>query len=178
VLLGVGSFALASVFEMLRPYLLTVAGVFLSVAFYRVYRVKPADGCIAGTCPVSPQRQKLALWIGLGAVLLFAAFPYYSGFFWTHLETAGASTNSAVLSVSSTALRSASLHIDGMFCSGCAAVVESALSHVDGVQHVSVSLETKTATVQYDPAQTTLERLQAAVSQAGYRPSIEGPDTE
>jgi copper chaperone CopZ len=59
-----------------------------------------------------------------------------------------------------------------MFCSGCAAAVQSALSHVDGVRHISVDLEKKTATVNYDPSRATLERMEAAVSAAGYKATL------
>jgi MerT mercuric transport protein len=40
VLVGVGTFGLASVFESARPYLLAVAGALLVIAFYRTYRVR------------------------------------------------------------------------------------------------------------------------------------------
>ncbi len=183
VVLGLGTFGLASTFEATRPYLLVLVGALFAGAFYRAYRPKTpktAEACADGACvlPVSQRRQKALLWIGLGAAILFAAFPYYSGMLWENGVGVLASSGSPTLPAATSSVRSASLHVDGMFCSGCAAMVESALSRVDGVRRVSVSLEQKSAAVEYDAARVTLERMQAAVSEAGYTASIASSDKE
>jgi mercuric ion transport protein len=67
VLVGVGTFGLASVFESAPPYLLAVAGALLVIAFYRTYRgTKAAEACSTGTCAVPQRGQKALLWIGFG----------------------------------------------------------------------------------------------------------------
>jgi mercuric ion transport protein len=173
VLLGVGAFGLASVFESARPYLLAVADVLIVTAFYQAYRSTKADeACIAGACPVPRRPQRALLWIGLVIVILFAAYPYYSEFLWPYQESVQSSSNSTMPSMSSHYVRLASLHIDGMFCGGCAAAVQSALSHVDGVRHVSVDLEKKTATVDCDPSRARVDRMEAAVAATGYKATL------
>lgn len=178
VVLGLGTFGLASTFEAARPYLLALVGVLFAGAFYRTYRPKTTEACAEGACalPVSQRRQKALLWIGLGVAVLFAAFPYYSGMLWNNSVSVLASGSSPTLPAATSPVRSASLQIEGMFCSGCAAMVESALSRVDGVRRVTVNLEQKSAAVEYDPSRVTPERMQAAVSEAGYTASVTGKE--
>ncbi|MDR2173000.1 MAG: heavy-metal-associated domain-containing protein [Burkholderiales bacterium] len=65
-------------------------------------------------------------------------------------------------------LVSATFHIDGMTCQGCAASVTRALEATPGVINVAVSLDDKYAIVQYDDAQTTSSTLIAVIENAGF----------
>ena len=56
------------------------------------------------------------------------------------------------------------IHIEGMMCVHCAGRVEKALGALPGV-HVSVDLESKTATV---TGESSDEALRRAVEDAGY----------
>jgi copper chaperone len=58
--------------------------------------------------------------------------------------------------------------ISGMTCMGCVGSVKRVLSAVAGVAGVEVTLAPGAATVSYDPAQTGVEALKAAVTEAGY----------
>ncbi len=58
--------------------------------------------------------------------------------------------------------------IEGMTCASCVRHVERALEKVPGVSSVSVNLATERAAVTFDPGQTTLDQLSAAVEKAGY----------
>jgi len=60
------------------------------------------------------------------------------------------------------------LQVNGMTCSGCARSVKRVLESVAGVQSADVSLDKGEARVVYDPSRATLERLKAAVADAGY----------
>jgi copper ion binding protein len=62
----------------------------------------------------------------------------------------------------------ATFHIDGMTCQGCVASVTRALKTLSGVTDVTVSLNDKRATVQYDDTQTTPAALIAAIEDAGF----------
>lgn len=53
-------------------------------------------------------------------------------------------------------------------CNMCAANISEALDKVKGVKDYSVNLEEKNATVTYDDALTTLEKIENAISKAGY----------
>ncbi|MGN6104335.1 MAG: copper ion binding protein, partial [Kofleriaceae bacterium] len=62
----------------------------------------------------------------------------------------------------------AELAITGMTCAACVRRIEKALRAVPGVHEATVNLVTERATVQLDPAQTTVAALVAAVESAGY----------
>ena len=55
-----------------------------------------------------------------------------------------------------------------MHCAACVGKVERALATVPGVEQATVNLATERATVAFDPAQTAVPALQAAVAEAGY----------
>ena len=59
------------------------------------------------------------------------------------------------------------LAIDGMSCGHCVKSVEQALKALDGVAVEQVAIGT--ATVQYDPAATSVDRLKDAVEDEGYQ---------
>jgi len=65
--------------------------------------------------------------------------------------------------------RTVELSISGMVCDGCVHIVQSKLSALDGVANCEVDLEPGRARVEFDPSVTSLEDLQAAVTQAGYK---------
>ncbi len=61
----------------------------------------------------------------------------------------------------------------GMACSVCAAHVEKTLNHIEGVRSATVSLASRTATVEYDEAKVSPSLLKQKVSEAGYDLVIE-----
>ena len=52
----------------------------------------------------------------------------------------------------------------GMACSACSANVERCLNKIEGVHEATVSLPTRTATVDYDESVVTLASLKEAVN--------------
>ena len=70
-------------------------------------------------------------------------------------------------------LKRLDLPISGMSCASCAANVERALKHVEGVRAANVNLATSQATVMFDPRQVDPGRLARAVRDAGYE--VPGP---
>jgi len=64
--------------------------------------------------------------------------------------------------------RRVTLPVTGMTCAACARHVESALRAQPGVRTAAVNLAIHRATVDYDDGATDLERLAAAVDDAGY----------
>lgn len=62
--------------------------------------------------------------------------------------------------------------IKGMHCASCVMVLERSLKKVDGVLQAAVNLATEKATVTYDPAKVTDEKLSSAVSNVGYQALI------
>ena len=60
------------------------------------------------------------------------------------------------------------LKVTGMTCGGCTSSVTNALNAVNGVADVAVSLSAGEAVVQYDERVTSAEKLESAVTAAGY----------
>ncbi|MCC5906414.1 MAG: copper ion binding protein [Balneolaceae bacterium] len=58
--------------------------------------------------------------------------------------------------------------IYGMHCAGCVNNAEKALSRVEGVKSVSVQLATEKAVVEFENGDIPFEKLNEAVSQAGF----------
>ncbi|EPZ45091.1 copper chaperone CopZ [Alicyclobacillus acidoterrestris] len=58
--------------------------------------------------------------------------------------------------------------VQGMTCSGCVNSVTKALTAVEGVQKVEVSLEQNQATVTFDESKVTMANLKDAIEDAGY----------
>ena len=69
-----------------------------------------------------------------------------------------------------------SLPIDGMSCSSCVASVKRAVSSIDGVTGVEVSLEHRQANVHYVPEKVSPQQIVGAINKLGYKagePKIE-----
>jgi len=68
--------------------------------------------------------------------------------------------------------RTTHLAISGMSCANCASTIDEALEALEGVRNADVNYATDEATVTYDPAVTSLERIYDAVDGAGYDPEL------
>ncbi|MBR4381570.1 MAG: copper-translocating P-type ATPase [Bacteroidaceae bacterium] len=66
-----------------------------------------------------------------------------------------------------------SIPVVGMMCAVCSAHVEKKLSSLEGVSSCAVSLPTRTALVEYDPAVISLQGMKEAVESIGYDLVIE-----
>jgi copper ion binding protein len=166
---GLGSFGAAAVFEAWRPYLLVVTFGLLAAAFYFTYRRKDV-ACADGTCATTKASrwQKPVLWIATGVIVLFAAFPYYSGRFWAGLNGPSKGQGGLVASAAVERPMSVRLKVGGMTCGGCAVALESALKALPGVRSATADYEKGEAQVEYDPARVRLEKLVEAVKEAGF----------
>ena len=64
------------------------------------------------------------------------------------------------------------LDIEGMMCNNCKKHVENAINGVKGVKKVEVSLENKTAEVEYAEGKVEAQALADAVTAAGYKATV------
>jgi P-type Cu+ transporter len=64
--------------------------------------------------------------------------------------------------------------VQGMTCAACSARVQRTLERTPGVSGANVNLMTGSATVSYDPASTTPERLVEAIRETGYGAELPG----
>ncbi len=61
-----------------------------------------------------------------------------------------------------------SMDVERMSCALCPVTVRKAMKRVDGVQHVEVNYDTKTATVTFDDSNTTAAEIAQASTDVGY----------
>jgi mercuric ion transport protein len=168
-LAGAGIVGASAFFERWRPLLLGITFTLLGLGFYFGYR-KQKHACAPGSAcerPAISRAGRLWLWISTVFVLLFAAFPYYSG------PVAGlllSGRNGSGASVPQAAqLKRISISVEGMTCASCARTVESKIREIRGVTAVNVSYEKSRADIEFDPGQVTLQELDKAVQDAGYK---------
>lgn len=60
------------------------------------------------------------------------------------------------------------LRVEGMSCEHCEKAVKGAVSALDGVSHVEVSLPDKRVTVDYDEAKADEAQMKEAIEDQGY----------
>ena len=65
-------------------------------------------------------------------------------------------------------LLTTTIKASSMVCGSCAKNIEKAVYRVDGVKEVNVDLKAKTVSVKFVPAQTNVETIELAISDAGY----------
>ncbi len=70
------------------------------------------------------------------------------------------------------ASQTVTLKVPDMSCTACPITVKKALSKVDGVSKIDVSLEKLEAVVTFDDAKTSIKKLTEATGSAGYPSSL------
>lgn len=60
------------------------------------------------------------------------------------------------------------LNVNGMTCTHCEKAVTKALTTLEGVKNVHVSLPGKTVAIQFEPEKITLDELKYAIEDQGY----------
>ena len=66
------------------------------------------------------------------------------------------------------AMEFARINVEGMSCNHCVNAVKTAVEAIDGVSSVEVSLENNTASIEFDPAKTTVGEIKEAIGEEGY----------
>ncbi len=167
ILAGIGG--IASTFAWLdpfRPYLIALTIGILSYAWYK--KLRPAKSKdIECACETD---EKQAFWHSKAflafisvAALLLLAFPSYSGVFFR-------SAKSAPIIVEKENIAIATLHIQGMTCSGCEHSVNKALRDKAGVMESRSDHRRGLAWVKYDKSKVgAVDFLDAVENQVGYK---------
>ena len=75
-------------------------------------------------------------------------------------------------------LRTVALPVRGMTCASCVGHVERGLREAPGVAEVSVNLATERATVAFDPNLSSIDKLRAAIAEAGYEAGFPNEQVE
>jgi copper chaperone CopZ len=170
-LLGLGAFSAASVFASLRPYLLVVAVLALAFGFYRAYfrreQCGPGEAC--ATKPMN-KVNRAALWMALVAVVAFALSPYYVGYLAAAvMRQKQPAPVAALASTQPGSLETVTVAVEGMTCESCEVPIKATLGETPGVRSAVVSFKNGNARVEYDPAQTNLDKIKSAINSTGYK---------
>ena len=73
-------------------------------------------------------------------------------------------------------MQTLSFDVSGMTCGGCTGSVQRAVSKLDGISHVEVSLRPGIATVVADPARVTPAQIESAIAGLGYPAKVRPAD--
>lgn len=65
--------------------------------------------------------------------------------------------------------KSVEFPIEGMSCMACVARIRKTLSDLEGVNEVTVNLGNKNAVIKYNPQKITLEKIEKAINEMGYK---------
>lgn len=60
-------------------------------------------------------------------------------------------------------------NVEGMHCGACAAGIQMLLSTTDGVKNATVDYDNKKGEVDFDESKITVEGIQKAVEELGYK---------
>jgi copper chaperone CopZ len=159
----------SALFAAWRPYLLGLTFGLLGLGFYFAYRPRKGQCAPGSACamPGTLRSGRLLIWLVTAAVVLFAAFPYYSGpvagFFFSHTSRGDSGAAEAREVVHAT------FAVEGMDCAACATALQERLKAVAGVRKATVSFEEKKADIDYDPQSARPAEMEKAIEDAGYR---------
>lgn len=70
------------------------------------------------------------------------------------------------------------IDVSGMTCAACSARIQRSLARTDGVADANVNLMTNSASVAFDPAVVSPDRLLAVIRETGYGAALPVPDVE
>ncbi|HED35919.1 MAG TPA: mercury resistance system periplasmic binding protein MerP [Gammaproteobacteria bacterium] len=70
------------------------------------------------------------------------------------------------------AIKTVTLAVENMTCRMCPITIRKSLMKIDGVISAHADLDSKTATVRFDPHKTNIDALIAATTNAGYPSSV------
>ena len=65
-------------------------------------------------------------------------------------------------------MEKAILSVEGMSCEHCVKAITEAVGALAGVEDVAVDLDAKTATVNYDPGKSSLDKIKFEIEDQGY----------
>jgi mercuric ion transport protein len=161
LLVAVGLGAGAAVIGRYHWFFVAGAIVVLGSAWIKYFREKAR--CACGHRPMDGRRTSLlTLLVASAIVLTFAGLNVVTYTF----------PGSPAHPIANANLQRVVIPVEGMSCVTCEIAVRNALKKVKGVVSAHVSVATKNATVDYDPAKTNPGQLVAAINSTGYRASL------
>lgn len=132
----------------------------LGLAWYQKLKPKNEIDC---ECEDDPSFWQSTGFLGIVTILvmLMLAFPYYSDAFFP-------TQNQKVVYVQESQIKTISLDINGMICSGCEASVKHAAGSLDGVLEADASYDSGTAIIKFDQGKVQQRDIEAAINKTGF----------
>ena len=165
--LGLTGFAASRFFESWRPYFLVATAGLLAFGFYLAYRPRHEECEPGSACERTPlgRWNRFILWLATVLVIVFATFPYYSGW----VVRAVSRDQHRAADVSQVPEAHLILRIEGMDCPACAGLLQNNLRQLPGVRRAEVSFQDKQANIDYDPKAVDPSRFEKVIGDAGFR---------
>lgn len=168
VLTGIAGISGSSIYfswlAALRPYLLTLAFLSLSFAFYQVYGQKTKDSGCSGDCVTEKKsffKSKLYIWI-VGVFVVFTTLiSYYPEIF--HLAP-----EKQFIFADKSNIQSVKISIDGMVCTGCEENINKTVSKLDGILKINTSHKTGVSDIEFDSSKTDIKEIENIIRSKGY----------
>lgn len=147
--------------EPFRPYLIGLAIIAISYAWYNHYKPKQEDDC---GCDIEKPKwfQTKSFLIGMTLFAIISiTFPHYSGIFFSKDQ------KEIVLS-SDSIIQKNEVTIEGMTCEACQHHVNSAVNELEGVINIKSSYSKGNAIIEFDNTRTSIDSIEKAINATGY----------
>lgn len=106
----------------------------------------------------------------IGAVFMLAAVAGTSAFITGGIQLATIAASIAPAPATERVV----IAIEGMHCTGCSSGIQAMLKRTAGVVSAEVSYEKKEATVEYNPADTSHDKILEVITNLGYKATVKG----
>ena len=147
--------------EPYRPYLIGLAILAISYAWYEHLNPKKVDDC---GCDIEKLKffQKRGFLIGMTLFAVISiSLPFYSHIFYSNKKE--------VIIVDSKNINTIEFKIDGMTCDACQNHVNYAISELAGIISVNTSYPKENTIVEFDSSKTSIEDIITAINSTGYK---------
>ncbi len=159
VLTGLSGFAtMFSFFEPFRPVFIAMTILLLGYLWYKVYRNSKME-C---ACNSFWESKKGVLLITFMVVVIFS-IPYISRFI------LGQSSISSILIAQEKQIKTYTLHIEGMTCTGCEVAIITRVQKITGVQEIQANHKTGKGFIRLDANKTNIKQIINAIEELGYK---------
>lgn len=149
--------------EPMRPFLIGATVLVLGLAWFQKLRRRKETQC---QCEAGGRLKFVQSKLFLGIVTFFVVtillFPNYVDLFYPKSER-------QVTSSGNIHLKTVSIPIEGMTCTGCEAHIEHEVDKLPGVVKSTASYQNGSARVEFDGSMTDLPQIEKAIMSAGYR---------
>ncbi len=163
---GIGGSASALAWiEPFRIYLIGLAVIAITYAWYNYLKHEKTDDCVCepGNKPKWYQTKKFLIGISL-FVAVSLSFPYYAHIFYLDNKKEVAVLNKSYIQI-------LNINVEGMTCASCEEHIKHAVNDLEGIINIDASYENAIAQVKFDNSKISKEEIEKAINATGYKVS-------